>query len=251
LILIKTKDEIEVLRQGGQIVSKVLNEISAMVVPGVTTKQIEKKAYDLITKMEAKPAFLGYNGFPSSICTSVNSQLVHGIPNNSPLKEGDILSIDLGVLYKGFNTDSAVTLPVGKIDSDKMKLIKVTKQSLANALNKIKSGVRLGDVSFAVQNYVESRGFSIVRDLVGHGIGKDLHEEPQIPNFGFAGTGPVLKSGMVLAIEPMVSAGSFEIEVVSDSWTVVMADKSMSAHFEHTVVVTDSGCEILTLNQIF
>jgi methionyl aminopeptidase len=247
LISIKNQTEIENLREGGKILSAVLSEISNMVKPGVTTSHLDSVAYDLIKKNGAKPAFLGYNDYPYSICTSINSQLVHGLPSKIPLVEGDILSIDLGVFYKGLNTDSAITLPVGKINQQKSKLIKVTQQSFFEGLKTIKAGARLGDLSYAIQSFVEKNGFSVVRDLVGHGIGRQLHEEPQIPNFGLPNQGPVLKSGMVLAIEPMVSAGSWEIEIASDLWTVVMADNSMSSHFEHTVLVTDEGYEILTL----
>ena len=216
-------------------------------VPGRITKDIDDLAAKLIEQENALPAFKGYRGFPANICVSVNEQVVHGIPSSEKkLKSGDIVSLDFGVCYKGYFADAAVTLPVGKIDSSRKKLIRVTRDSLWQAIKQARPGKYLGDISYAIQRYVESQGFSIVRQFVGHGIGRNLQEEPEVPNFGKPHQGLLLKEGMVLAIEPMVNMGSWEVEILNDNWTVVTKDRSPSAHFEHTVAITRNGPEVLT-----
>lgn len=246
MIVLKSSQEIELMRQAGCIAGKVLHELSQAVRPGITTAKLDNLALRCIRKNNAEPAFLGYNGFPASICTSVNEELVHGIPGLKRLKSGDIVSIDVGVLYKGYYGDAAATFPVGKVTSLAAQLIEVTRESLNLAVQKAVPGNRLSDISNAVQSYVESKGFSVVRSYVGHGIGSNLHEEPQVPNFGLPGKGPLLEAGMVLAIEPMVSAGTWEVETLDDQWTVVTRDRNLTAHFEHSVAILQDGPEILT-----
>lgn len=246
MIIIKTADEINKIATACRIVAETLEELKQQVKPGVTTKEIEKIAQEKITKKGGTPAFKGYRGYPANICTSVNNQVVHGIPSGLKLKEGDILSIDLGVLLDGFYGDGAITLPVGKISPLAEKLLKVTEEALYIGIDKATPRNRVLDISSAIQNHVEKNGFSVVRALVGHGIGMSLHEEPQVPNFGMAGHGPKLKKGMTIAIEPMVNAGTYEIAVLDDKWTVVTLDNELSAHFEHTVAITDNTAEILT-----
>jgi methionyl aminopeptidase len=246
LIVLKSLQEIELMRQAGRIVGEVLYELSQAVKPGITTAQLDILAVRCIRKNNAEPAFLGYNGFPASICVSVNEELVHGIPGLRRLKNGDIVSIDVGVHYKGYYGDAAATFPVGKVSSSAAQLIEVTRESLNRAIKKAIPGNRLYDISYAVQSYVESQGFSVIRSYVGHGIGSRLHEEPQVPNFGMPGKGPLLEPGMVLAIEPMVSAGTWEVETLGDQWTVVTRDRSLSAHFEHSVAILEDGPKILT-----
>ena len=246
MIILKSAKEIEKMEKGGQIVARVCQELIEKVKPGVTTKELDRAAFKLIKMHRAYPAFLGFRGFPASICTSVNDQVVHGIPGSYRLLEGDIISIDFGVLYQGYYNDMAVTLPVGNISSDAQRLIDVTKSALNSGIAQMVPGNRLYDVSAAIQECAESNSFSVVRDLVGHGIGQKMHEEPQIPNFGKRSTGPYLKAGMVFALEPMVNMRGHEVKTLDDNWTVVTADGSLSCHFEHTVAITDNGPEILT-----
>ena len=247
LIELKTSSEIEVMRQAGQIAAKILDKLVQSTKPDITTKFLEDIARKEMNSFKVKPAFLGYRGYPASTCISINNELVHGIPSASrKIKKGDIVSIDLGVLYKGFYGDVAVTFGVGEISQSSSKLLEVTKACLDKAIEKSKPGNRLGDVAWAVQSHAESSGFSIVRDYVGHGIGRKLHEEPQILNFGRPNTGTRLVPGMVFCIEPMVNEGSFEVQTLKDGWTVVTTDGKLCTHFEHMVAVTENGCEVLT-----
>lgn len=236
------------MRVAGRIVAEILALLSEKVVPGVTTAELDRFAEAECRKRKALPAFKGYGGFPFTICASPNEKVVHGFPDCLPLQEGDILSIDFGVIYGGFYGDAAVTLPVGAIDQEKARLLEVTRQSLVLAVAKAVPGARLSDISNAVQSFVEKEGYSVVREFVGHGIGRQLHEAPQIPNFGSPGQGPRLKAGMTLAIEPMINAGGPAVRILADGWTAVTLDGKPSAHFEHTVAVTDDGPQILTLN---
>jgi len=231
----------------GRMVAEVLAFLQERVAPGVTTLELDRLAEAECRRRRARPAFKGYGGFPYTICASPNEKVVHGFPDAQPLREGDILSIDFGVICDGFYGDAAVTLPVGKIDSEKERLLRVTERSLQLAVAAAQPGARLSDVSNAVQSCVEAEGFSVVREFVGHGIGRQLHESPQIPNFGLPGQGPRLKPGMTLAIEPMINAGLPGVSILSDGWTAVTVDGKPSAHFEHTVAVTEAGPEILTL----
>ena len=244
MIKIKTDKEVELLRRAGEITRNTLLEIEKHISPGVTTKQLDKIAREFILKNDAKPSFLHYGGFPASICASRNEVVVHGFPDDKPLVEGDIISIDVGACYKGYHGDSARTFPVGKISELKQRLIDVTKESFFEGIKGIKAGNTVGDISSQVQRHVEKHGFSVVRDMVGHGVGKDLHEDPNVPNYGFAGLGPKLKKNMVIAIEPMVNAGSYDIDI--NGWSVVTSDGQPSAHYENTVLITDEGVEILT-----
>ncbi len=246
--MIKTRGEIEKMRRSGKAVWQVLQEVRSKVVPGATTMDLETAAEKLIADMGAKPAFKGYNGFPCVLCTSVNSEVVHGIPSaRRVLREGDIVSVDCGVILDGFYGDSAVTIPVGaNVQPGVRKLLDVTQASLEQAIQEAQVGSSLGDIGAAVQEMVEAAGFSVVREFVGHGIGVRMHEDPQIPNYGRRGQGVKLKAGMVLAIEPMVNAGAAEVKVLQDGWTAVTVDGSLSAHFEHTVAVTEEGPLVLT-----
>lgn len=234
------------MRQAGRIVAGTLQELAGAVRPGITTIKLDALARQYIQKSGARPAFLGYHGFPATICTSLNEEVVHGIPGLRRLKAGDIISIDVGVFYKGYYGDAAATFPVGEVSPLAKRLLEVTRESLYKGIEKAYPGNRLYDISAAIQTYVESRGFSVVRSYVGHGIGSEMHEEPQVPNFGLPGKGPLLEAGMVLAIEPMVNAGTWEVETLSDDWTVVTKDRNLSAHFEHTVAIMQDGPEILT-----
>ncbi len=235
------------MRLAGKITREVLELVRSQVKPGVTTYDLEKAAADRLKELGVKAAFKGYHGYPCVLCTSVNSEVVHGIPSaKRVLKQGDIVSVDFGVVVDGYYGDSAITVPVGKIDDDTARLLQVTERSLKAGIAAVKPGARLGDVGAAVQGVVESEGFSVVRDFVGHGIGSQMHEDPQVPNFGEAGRGMKLKVGMVIAIEPMVNAGGPDVLVLDDGWTAVAKDGSMSAHFEHTVAVTEAGARILT-----
>ena len=246
MIILKSPEEIEKMAHACRIIAKTINEIRDIVKPGITTEEIERFADDYIRSNEALPAFKGYRGYPASICTSINDEVIHGIPSKRILRDGDILSIDLGVYRDGFYGDGAVTLPVGKIDSDVEKLIRVTEESLYIGIDRAKVGNRVSDISNSIQRHVELNGFSVVRAFVGHGIGRELHEEPQIPNFGLPGRGPRLREGMTLAIEPMVNAGGYEVLILNDGWTAVTIDGKPSAHFEHTVLVTQNEPVILT-----
>lgn len=247
MITIKSDSEIQLMREAGEILRDTLNMLADHVKPGVTTKELDKLAHDYIKSRGAKPSFLGYGGFPGSICASVNEQVVHGIPSSRRLKEGDIIGIDCGVMYKGWQSDAARTFAVGQISDKHKKLIEITEQCFFEAVKVIRDGARLGDIGAAVQNLAESNGFSVVRDLVGHGIGKEMHEDPQVPNYGKAGKGLRLKRNMTLAIEPMINEGTYEVSGLDDGWTVVTDDDGYSAHYENTVVVTENGCEILSL----
>jgi methionyl aminopeptidase len=246
VIVLKSAREIEIMKEAGRIVLAVHQELAKAIAPGVTTADLDRLAESLVRKAGGVPTFKGYNGFPGSICASVNEEVVHGIPAKRKLREGDILSIDLGVTYKGYVGDSAYTHPVGQIDPVAQELLDVTQVALEKAIAQCYPGKRLGDLGHAVQSYVESKGFSVVREFVGHGIGSKMHEDPQIPNYGEPGTGVLLKPGMVLAIEPMVNVGTWQTKVLADEWTVVTLDGKYSAHFEHTVAITDDGPVILT-----
>jgi methionyl aminopeptidase len=246
LIIVKSSQEIELMRQAGHIVAKTLRELARAVKPGITTIQLDTLARRYIEKLQARPAFLGYQGYPASICASLNDEVVHGIPSLRRLKTGDIISIDVGVFYKGYYGDAAATFAVGEVSPLAARLLEVTRESLYKGIEKAFPGNHLYDISAAIQAYAESQGFSVVRNYVGHGIGSEMHEEPQVPNFGLPGKGPVLEAGMVLAIEPMVNAGTWEVETLGDNWTVVTRDRSLSAHFEHTVAILQDGPKILT-----
>ena len=247
MIVCRSQAEIEKLRRVNQLVGRILAELRQMVKPGVTTRQIDTLAEERVRESGAEPAFKGYHGYPATVCASVNEQVVHGIPSTKPLSEGDILSIDMGARLDGFYGDCAVTVPVGSISDEAAALLKVTEEALFHGIEAVKPGARVSDIGAAVQQHVEAHGFSVVREFVGHGIGTALHEEPQIANYGPGGRGPRLSEGMVLAIEPMVNAGKPAVKVLADGWTAVTRDSSLSAHFEHTVVVTHDGSEILTL----
>jgi methionyl aminopeptidase len=247
MIEIKTPEDIGRMRRAGRVVAEALEELKKAVVPGVATIDLDRIAERCLKERGARPAFKGYRGYPASVCVSINDEVVHGIPSARELREGDVVSIDLGSFVDGFCGDAAVTLPVGDVDEDGLRLIRVTEEALAAGVAEARVGKRLHDISSAVQATVERAGFSVVRDFVGHGIGRRMHEEPQVPNFGTAGTGIRLKTGMVLAIEPMVNEGSWEVMVDEDHWTVRTKDGTRSAHFEHVVAVTNDGPEILTL----
>jgi methionyl aminopeptidase len=246
MIIIKSLREIEQLKRSNAIVAEVFNKLKGMIAPGVTTIELDQVAEEYILSKKGRPAFKGYRGFPATLCVSINEEVVHGIPSQRRLKEGDIISIDVGVNFLGYFGDAAITFPVGEVDPEAKRLLEVTEKALTIGIEKAKIGNRLFDISYAIQSWVESHGFSVVRDFVGHGIGKDLHEEPQIPNFGAPHQGPRLEKGMVFALEPMVNEGSYEVRVLSDGWTVVTVDGKRSAHFEHTIVITDGGAEILS-----
>ncbi len=246
MIICKTPREVEIMREAGRIVALTHQELKKHIKPGITTLELDQIAEDFIRSQGAIPSFKGYNGFPGSICASVNEELVHGIPGPRVLKDGDIISIDIGAMYNGYHGDSAWTYPVGKISDAAQHLLTVTEQALYEGLAQAKPGNRLSDISHAIQTYVEKHGYSVVREYVGHGIGQNLHEDPPVPNYGLPNRGPLLKKGMTLAIEPMVNQGKRDVRVLSNNWTVVTMDNSLCAHFEHTIVITDNGFEILT-----
>ena len=246
MIAIRSKAEIESLRKSGKILAKVVEALRGSIRPGIATKDIDQEAEKLIEKFGAKPAFKGYRGFPGSICTSINHEVVHGIPSSRVLEEGSIVSVDIGLVLEEYFADTAFTVGIGKITPVLVRLIDVTREALYRGIKQARAENHLSDVSFAIQNFVESNNFSVVRDFVGHGIGTMLHEDPEVPNFGLPHAGPVLKEGMVLAIEPMVNAGTWRTRILEDGWTVVTADGKPSAHFEHTVAITAKGPEILT-----
>jgi methionyl aminopeptidase len=245
MIIIKSPDEIALMRQSGRILASILERLRREVKPGVRTSQLDIIMAEESEGRGVEPSFKNYQGFPANLCVSVNNEIVHGIPGERVLNEGDIVSLDAGVIYKGFHSDSAITVPVGEISQQAKELITVTEGSLRAGIAQAKSGAYLGAISSAIQSYVESRGFSVVREYTGHGIGRNLHEDPQIPNFAF-GRGPLLRKGMVLAIEPMVSAGDWHTELAANQWTVLTSDGSLSAHFEHTIAITNDEAEVLT-----
>lgn len=248
MIIVKSPREIVLMREAGKIVASVFDALKPHIKPGVTTKELDRIAEQTIRSQNAIPSFLGYGGFPASICTSINDTLVHGIPDRTKLKEGDIISIDVGAIYKGYNGDAARTFAVGNISKEAEDLIRVTEESFFEAMKVIKPGVHLSDISNAIQVYCEAHGYSLPRDYTGHGIGKEMHEDPAIPNYGTPGHGPILKEGMCLAIEPMVNLGRHNTKVMLDNWTVKTVDGKLASHYENTIVVTKDGYEILTMN---
>ena len=247
MIIGKSRKELEKMRAAGRLVGQVREHLRAMIEPGITTLDLDRAAEQMIRDAGALPTFKGYNGFPFSICASVNEQIVHGFPSNYALKEGDIFSIDCGVTLEGFVGDTATTVPVGEIDEEKLKLIRVTEECLERAIQQCRPGNHLGDIGWAVQQHAEANGYSVVRDYVGHGIGRRMHEDPQIPNYGRPGLGPKIKAGYVFAVEPMVNQGTHFTKVLADGWTVVTVDGKPSAHAEHTIAITEDGPEVLTL----
>jgi methionyl aminopeptidase len=247
MIQLKSPREIEKMRKAGRIVAEVLDLISENIKPGVTTKTLDRLAAEHFKRAGAKAAFLGYQGYPAHICVSIDDEVVHGIPGDRVLAEGQIVSVDVGSILDGYYGDAAKSFPVLEADPETNRLLEVTEQSLQKGIEQCRIGNYLGDVSAAIQTFVEAEGFSVVRDLVGHGIGRKMHEEPQVPNFGKSGTGIELKEGLVLAIEPMINTGGYDVRILPDGWTIVTADGSNSAHFEHTVAITSNGPEILTI----
>jgi methionyl aminopeptidase len=247
MIIGKSQKEIEKMRASGQLVGRVLQELRAMIAPGLTTIEVNNAAEKMIRDAGAYPTFKGYNGFPYSICASVNEQVVHGFPSNYELREGDIFSIDVGVTLEGFVGDTAATIPVGNVGDDRLRLIRVTEECLQRGIDQCRAGKHLGDIGWAVQSHAEAHGYSVVRDYVGHGIGRRMHEDPQIPNYGKPGKGAKIKKGYVFAVEPMVNMGSLYTKTLKDGWTVVTLDGQPSAHAEHTIAITEEGPEVLTL----
>ena len=246
MIYIKTDEEIELIRKSSLLVGKTLAQVAELIRPGVTTIELDKRAEEFIRDHGATPAFLGYSGFPNTLCASPNSQIVHGIPNKEPLKDGDIISIDCGVLMNGFFGDSAYTFCIGEVLPETKKLLEVTKESLYLGIEKAEHGNRVGDIGYAIQDYCESHSYSVVRELVGHGVGRKLHEAPEVPNYGRKGSGPMLKSGMVIAIEPMINQGVRNMIFEKDGWTTRTKDGKMSAHFEHTLAIRQGNADILS-----
>ncbi len=246
MIYLKTDEEIELLRQSNLLVGQTLGELAKWVAPGITTLQLDKIAEEFIRDHQAIPGFLGYAGYPNTLCVSVNEQIVHGIPSNYALKEGDVVSIDCGVVKNGFNGDSAYTFEVGEVAPEVKMLLKTTKESLYIGIEQAVEGKRIGDISNAIQTYCEHRNYSVVRELCGHGVGKHLHEDPEVPNYGRRGCGPLLKNGMVIAIEPMINLGSRNIVIEKDGWTTRTKDRKPSAHFEHTIAVRENGPDVLS-----
>lgn len=246
MILLKSERELDKMRVSAQITAEVISELIKCIKPGITTGELDRIAEQLVHDKGALPAFKGYRGYPKSVCISINEEVVHGIPGKRKLQEGDIVSLDFGVLKDGFYGDMAVTVGAGKITPGRITLIKVTEEALAKGIAQAYPGNRLGDISYAIESYVLENGYSVVRDYVGHGIGSQMHEEPQIPNFGEPGTGHLLKEGMTFAIEPMVNMGKYQVKTLSDGWTVVTRDGRPSAHFEHTIAITKDGPEVLT-----
>lgn len=247
MIIIKNETEIGYMRLASKVVSNTLAELVEVIKPGMTTAELDRLAEEIIVKQGARPSFKGYHGFPASICTSVNDEVIHGIPSNRVLKEGDIISIDCGAELNGYHGDAARTVPVGKVSEEAYEIIKVTEESFFEGVKNAIVGKRLTDISFAIQSYVEKNGFSVVRDYVGHGIGRQMHEDPEVPNYGIPGRGPKLAAGMVLAIEPMVNRGNSKVIQKSNGWTVCTFDGTLSAHYENTVAILKDGYEILTL----
>jgi methionyl aminopeptidase len=247
MITIRTPQEIEIMRQNNRLVAHVLQRLREAIKPGITTEELDQLAERSIREAGATPAFKGYRGYPASLCVSVNEEVVHGIPGPRRLQEGEIVSLDVGVYRNGYYGDAAITCPVGKVSEQAVRLLEVTQQALAKGIEQATHGNRLLDISHAIQSWVESQGFAVVRDFVGHGIGRALHEDPQVPNFGPPHHGPRLRPGMVLAIEPMINVGTWEVKILEDAWTVVTADRSLSAHFEHTIAISDGEPDILSL----
>ena len=246
-IIIKSEDEIAAMRQAGRIVATVLETLKSQIRPGMKTKELDAITVQEVERLGAKPSFKGYRGFPANLCTSVNDEIVHGIPSEKVLVEGDIISLDFGAICMGFQGDAAITVGVGKVNSQAKQLMETAEGALRAGIAAAHAEARLGDISAAIQHYAESRGYSVVREYTGHGIGREMHEEPQIPNFGLPGTGPVVKRGMTLALEPMVNTGDWHTRLGNDCWTVSTGDGSLSAHFEHTIAITDGEPEVLTI----
>ncbi len=248
MVVLKTARELKIMREAGRISAKALQLVGNAIEPGISTAELDKMAYDYIISTGAKPNFLNYGGFPATACISINNQVIHGIPNkHTIIHKGDIVSVDLGAVYDGYNGDNAATFACGEVSPEAQRLMDVTKESLYEGIKMATVGNRIGDIGSAVQKYVEARGYSVVRKFVGHGVGASLHEDPEVPNFGTAGRGVRLLKGMTLAIEPMVNAGTYDVRQLSDGWTVITADGSLSAHFEHTIAITEDGPVILTL----
>lgn len=245
-MILKNKEELELMYHSAQLVSKTLGMIAKEIKPGVNTLHLDKLAHDFIKDHGGEPAFLGYGGFPNSLCTSPNEQVVHGIPNKNPLKDGDIISVDCGVVLNGFVGDHAYTFQVGEVADDIKKLLKITKESLFKGIEQTRAGNRVGDIGYAVQSYCEKEGYGVVKELVGHGVGREMHEEPQVPNYGRRGTGKVLKEGLVLAIEPMINMGTDKVRFHNDGWTVTTRDDMPSAHFEHNIAIIDKKPVLLS-----
>jgi len=246
MIILKTPEEIEKLRMANLIVARTLVKLEKMIEAGITTLELDSEAEKSVRAEGARPSFKGYKGFPSALCASINHEVVHGIPSKRKLKNGDIIKLDLGTEYEGYYGDAAVSVAVGKVSDRARKLMKTTREALNKGIEQARAGNHLSDISHAVGSFAESRGFSVVKDYVGHGIGKSPHEDPQIPNFGPSGKGPLLKEGMVLAIEPMINCGTYRVELLDDNWTVVTKDRELSAHFEHSIAITESGPDVLS-----
>ena len=247
MTVIKSPEEVAIMRQAGKIVASTLKKLAEEIRPGIKTSHLDEVAVDELKKYRAKASFKGYRGFPASLCVSVNDEIVHGIPGERELNNGDIVSLDFGAIVNGFHGDGAITVGVGKISPKAQELVAVTEAALMVGIKEARNGAHLGDISAAIQDYAESRGFSVVREYSGHGVGRDLHEDPLVPNFGLAGEGPVLRKGMTLAVEPMVTVGDWMTRVASNKWTVLTADGSLAAHFEHTIAISEDEAEILTL----
>ncbi|GAC1658960.1 MAG: type I methionyl aminopeptidase [Candidatus Elarobacter sp.] len=250
MISIKSSREIEIMRRGGKITSKTLAVLMAAAKPGITTGELNRLADESIRSMGGIPTFIGYHGYPSAICASVNDEVVHGMPGDRVLEDGDLLSIDIGTTFEGYVSDSAVTIAIGNVSESATRLMRVTQECLMLGIAQMQPGNHLGDIGHAVQQHAESHGYGVVRALVGHGVGRKMHEDPQVPNYGTPGQGPVLRKGLVLAIEPMITEGSWEVETLDDGWTVVTEDGKLAAHFEHTIAITDQGPKILTLRDV-
>lgn len=247
MIITKNEEQLEIMRHSGELLQDVFKLVEDNIRPGITTKKLDRLCYDYITRHNASPSFLNYNGYPASICTSIDEQVVHGIPSEETiLEDGQIIGIDIGVYYNGYHTDCARTYLLGDVTDDKKNLVKVTKESFYQGINNIKAGSRLGDIGYQVQSYVESHSMSVVRALVGHGIGQSLHEDPSVPNYGERGRGIRLKAGMTIAVEPMVNLGHYDVEVMTDGWTILTKDRKPSAHYENTLVILSDGVELLT-----
>lgn len=250
MITIKSKRELEIMRRSGKITAKTLATLMAAAKPGMTTGELDRLAEESIRSMGGVPTFIGYNGYPSSICASVNDEVVHGMPGDRVLQNGDLLSIDIGTTLEGYVSDSAITIPIGNVSDAAKRLMKVTQECLMLGIAEMTVGNHVGDIGFAVQQHAEANGYGVVRALVGHGVGRKMHEDPQVPNYGTRGEGPQLRAGLVLAVEPMITEGTWEVETLDDGWTVVTEDGKLAAHFEHTIAVTDQGPKILTLRDV-